>query len=112
VPEGRGAKRGRISVVRRAMTRNMALENAPFGIRVNAITPGYIDTPMAIERRARERGVDREIIRRERDARVPLGNRMGTARDVASAASLASDEDRFITGVILPVDGGMSARVG
>lgn len=96
-----------------AMTRTLALENAPYGIRVNAILPGYIDTPMAIERRARERGVGRDVVRRERDARVPLGNTMGTAWDVASAAAfLASDEARFITGVLLPVDGGMSARIG
>lgn len=96
-----------------AMTKNLAIENAPFGIRVNVIMPGYLDTPMAIERRARERGVGRDIIRRERDAKVPLKNIMGTAWDVAAAATfLASDEARFITGVILPVDGGMSARVG
>jgi len=68
---------------------------------------------MAIERRARERGVDREIIRRERDAQVPLGRKMGTAWDVAAAAAfLASDEARYITGILLPVDGGLSARIG
>jgi len=44
---------------------------------------------------------------------VPLGRRMGTAWDVAYAALfLASDESRFITGVVLPVDGGQSARIG
>ena len=96
-----------------AMTQNLAIENAPHGIRVNAILPGYMDTPMAIERRARERGVDREIIRRERDAQVPLGSKMGTAWDVAAAAAfLASDEARYITGILLPVDGGLSARIG
>jgi NAD(P)-dependent dehydrogenase (short-subunit alcohol dehydrogenase family) len=96
-----------------AMTQNLAIENAPYGIRVNAILPGYMDTPMAIERRARERGVDREIIRRERDAQVPLGSKMGTAWDVAAAAAfLASDEARYITGILLPVDGGLSARIG
>jgi len=48
-----------------------------------------------------------------RNARVPLGNKMGDAWDVANAALfLASDEARFITGVSLPVDGGMSCRVG
>ncbi len=95
-----------------AMTRNMAIENAAFGVRVNAILPGLMDTPMAIERRARERNVSRQTVRDERDAQVPLG-KMGTAWDVAAAAVfLASDEASYITGVLLPVDGGLSARVG
>jgi NAD(P)-dependent dehydrogenase (short-subunit alcohol dehydrogenase family) len=80
-----------------AMTQNLAIENAP----------------IAIERRVRERGVDREIIRRERDAQVPLASKMGTAWDVAAAAAfLASDEARYITGILLLVDGGLSARIG
>jgi NAD(P)-dependent dehydrogenase (short-subunit alcohol dehydrogenase family) len=49
----------------------------------------------------------------ERNARVPLSGGMGTAWDVAKAAVfLASDDARFITGVLLPVDGGQSARIG
>lgn len=49
----------------------------------------------------------------ERNARVPLKGRMGSGWDTAYAALyLASDEARFVTGVLLPVDGGMSARVG
>ena len=95
-----------------AMTQNMAIENAAYGVRVNAILPGLMDTPMAIERRARERDVPRQTVRDERDAQVPLG-KMGTAWDVAAAAVfLASDEAAYITGVLLPVDGGLSARVG
>ncbi|HSS63423.1 MAG TPA: SDR family NAD(P)-dependent oxidoreductase [Gammaproteobacteria bacterium] len=95
-----------------AMTRNMAIENAAYGVRVNAILPGLMDTPMAIERRARERDVGRKTIRDERDAQVPMG-KMGTAWDVAAAAVfLASDEASYITGVLLAVDGGLSARVG
>lgn len=95
-----------------AMTQNLAIENAAYGVRVNAILPGLMDTPMAIERRARERGVPRQTVRDERHAQVPLG-RMGTAWDVASAAVfLASDEANYITGVLLAVDGGLSARVG
>ena len=92
-----------------ALTHQLALENAPYGIRVNAILPGLMDTPMAIERRAREWNMSREAVREERDARVPLGRKMGTGWDVGHAAVfLASDEARFITGVLLPVDGGQS----
>jgi NAD(P)-dependent dehydrogenase (short-subunit alcohol dehydrogenase family) len=95
-----------------AMTQHLAMENAPFGIRANAILPGLIDTPMAIERRARERNVPREQVRAERDALVPIG-RMGSAWDVANAALfLASDEACYITGVLLPVDGGLLVKRG
>ena len=95
------------------MSQNLAIQYAEHGVRVNVVLPGLIDTPMAIERRAREQGVDRETIRRRRDESIPLRRKMGTAWDVANAAVfLASDEAQFITGVILPVDGGMSARVG
>ena len=94
------------------LTQHMAFENAKYGIRVNAILPGLMDTPMAIERRAEERGIDRKIIREERNAQVPLG-RMGTAFDVANAALfLASDEAKYITGVLLPVDGGLLTKIG
>ncbi|MGI9522568.1 MAG: SDR family NAD(P)-dependent oxidoreductase [Hyphomicrobiaceae bacterium] len=95
------------------LTHHIAMENAAYGIRANVILPGLMDTPMAIVRRAQERDVDPQVIRAERDAQVPLGQKMGTAWDVANAAVfLASDEAKFITGVALPVDGGMTARVG
>lgn len=94
-------------------THHLAIENAEFGIRANAILPGLMDTPMAIERRARERNIDRDEVRRERNARVPLLGRMGTARDVANAALfLASDEASYITGLIMPVDGGLTSVRG
>lgn len=94
------------------MTQHLAMENARYGIRVNALLPGLMDTPMAIERRAAERGVERDVIREERNAQVPLGH-MGTAWDVANAALfLASDEAKYITGVLLPVDGGLLVKVG
>jgi len=94
------------------MTQHIAMENARHGVRANVILPGLIDTPMAIERRAKERGVPREVIRAEREALVPMG-RMGTAWDVANAAVfLASDEAKYITGVILPVDGGLLEKRG
>lgn len=95
------------------LTHHIAMENAPYGIRANVILPGLMDTPMAIVRRANERGVEANVIREERNAQVPLGQQMGTAWDVANAALfLASDEAKFITAIILPVDGGMLGRIG
>lgn len=68
---------------------------------------------MALEARVRTSGRSRADIAAERDAKVPLRHRMGTAWDIANAALfLASDEANFITGVALPVDGGAMARVG
>lgn len=93
-------------------TQHIAAENARFGVRANVIVPGLIDTPMAIERRAAETGRTREDIRAERDAMVPMGH-MGEAFDVANAAVfLASDEAKYITGVLLPVDGGLLLKRG
>lgn len=95
------------------MTQHLAMENASFGVRVNAILPGLMDTPMAIERRAREQNVDRAVVRDARNKKVPLLSSMGTAWDVANAALfLASEEAAYITGILLPVDGGRTARVG
>jgi NAD(P)-dependent dehydrogenase (short-subunit alcohol dehydrogenase family) len=89
-----------------ALTRQVAIQNAKYGIRANAILPGLIDTPMAVDTRVEVGGKSREEVAAERSARVPMG-RMGTAWDVAYAALfLASDEAGFITGVALPVDGG------
>jgi NAD(P)-dependent dehydrogenase (short-subunit alcohol dehydrogenase family) len=95
-----------------SLTQALAVTNARFGIRVNAIMPGLIDTPMAVDATARARGVAREDVAAARARTVPLGHQ-GTAWDVAHAALfLASDEAAFITGVVLPVDGGQSAQVG
>ena len=95
-----------------ALTQNLALTNAKHGVRANAILPGFIDTPMAVDAAARATGADRASVAGARAAAVPLG-RQGTAWDVANAALfLASDEAAFITGVLLLVDGGQGARVG
>lgn len=95
-----------------ALTQNLATTNAKHGLRVNAVLPGFIDTPMAVDAAARTLGTDRAEVAEARARAVPLG-RQGTAWDVANAALfLASDEAAFITGVLLPVDGGQSARVG
>jgi NAD(P)-dependent dehydrogenase (short-subunit alcohol dehydrogenase family) len=96
-----------------AFTQQVAIQNAQFGIRANVILPGLMDTPMAVDTRARVSGRSRAEVAAERDAKVPLRHRMGTAWDVANAALfLASDEANFITGVALPVDGGALARIG
>lgn len=94
-------------------TRAVADANARHLIRANTILPGLIETPMGVDRQACEVGMSRSEWAALRDAKVPLGGRMGTAWDVAHAALyLASDDARFVTGVALPVDGGQTMRVG
>ncbi len=95
-----------------AYTHALATANARYGVRANVISPGLMNTPMAIEGNVAA-GRDRESVIAQRNASVPLGAVMGSAWDVANAALfLASDEAGFITGINLPVDGGQSARVG
>lgn len=96
-----------------ALTHNIATNYAPYGIRANSILPGLMDTPMGIESRAKGNEEERAKVRATRDAMVPLRGKMGTAWDVANASVfLASDEAGFITGVDLPVDGGLLAMRG
>jgi NAD(P)-dependent dehydrogenase (short-subunit alcohol dehydrogenase family) len=95
------------------LTTSIAQANGRHGVRCNAILPGLMDTPMAVAGIAQASGQEQEEVRQARNARVPLGGKMGTAWDTAYAALfLASDEARFITGALLPVDGGMSVRIG
>ena len=95
-----------------ALTQNLASAHADAGVRVNAILPGLMNTPMAIEARVAQ-GTPREDVIAMRNARVPLGNRMGTAWDVAYAALfLHSDEAQFVSGIWLPVDGAAWASHG
>src|SRR5215472_13219650 len=82
-----------------ALTRAMALDLAPYGIRVNALIPGSIDT----------QGMDPEA-KRERGASIPLG-RVGEPEELAGpAAFLASEDASYITGHILAVDGGLLSQ--
>jgi NAD(P)-dependent dehydrogenase (short-subunit alcohol dehydrogenase family) len=95
------------------LTEHTAITQAQHGIRANAILPGLMDTPMAIENRIGLGGRTREQVVAERNRNVPLRNTMGTAWDVAHAALfLASDEAAFVTGVALAVDGGQSLARG
>lgn len=96
-----------------AFTKQVAIQNAEYGIRANSILPGLMDTPMALETRVKLSGKSRAQVAAERDSRVPLRHKMGTAWDVANAALfLASDEANYITGVELLVDGGRALMVG
>lgn len=96
-----------------ALSQQIAMGNARRGIRCNAVLPGLMDTPMAIEGNVQSRGMDRDAVRDMRNAMVPLQGQMGTGWDTANAVLfLASDEAKFITGILLPVDGGQSAKVG
>jgi len=82
-----------------AFTKQLAIQNAEYG--------------MAVDNRAKAWDRSRDDVAAERNARVPLRNKMGSAWDVAHAGLfLASEEAGFITGVALPVDGGMTCRIG
>lgn len=83
-----------------ALTRDLAAEWARHGVRVNALAPGWMRTPMS-EALQRNEAQSRKVMER-----VPMG-RWGTPEEVAGpAVFLASDASRFITGVTIPVDGG------
>ena len=86
----------------------MAAELAPAGIRVNAVSPVAGETPLLPS----FMGGDTDAHREKFIATIPMG-RFSTPRDVAAAvAFLASDEAKFVSGVMLPVDGAHSAQVG
>jgi NAD(P)-dependent dehydrogenase (short-subunit alcohol dehydrogenase family) len=90
------------------MTRNMAMDLAPYGIRVNAVCPGTIMTA-AVRRYMQERGMTLDQLNAEEGAKTLL-KRVGQQREVANAILfLASDDASYITGTHLMVDGGYTA---
>ncbi len=104
VPSYAASKGGLLS-----LTRNMALDYAPEGIRVNAICPGTMDSEM-VRASARAEGGDLDATLQRYGAFHPLG-RLGQPEDVAEAALfLASERSSFITGSYLTVDGGFLAQ--
>ena len=90
------------------MTRTMACDLARYGIRVNAVAPGFIVAPMSQDM-LDDMGAERiEVFRR----RAPMG-RFGTPEDIGNAVLfLLSDRSSFVTGAVLPVDGGWTAYGG
>jgi NAD(P)-dependent dehydrogenase (short-subunit alcohol dehydrogenase family) len=93
------------------LTRALAVHYGARGIRVNAVLPGVMDTPLIYSQIAGQHA-DVSTMRTARSRRVPMA-RMGDAWDVARAALfLASDDAAYITGVCLPVDGGLSCCSG
>lgn len=92
------------------LTKCAALEGAPFGIRVNAVAPGHIDTRMARDLTAQINPADPESVYQQTAARVPLGHRYGTPQEVASmVAWLLSDEASYVSGNTQLIDGALNA---
>lgn len=92
------------------LVRSMAVDYAPYGVRVNGIAPGSVDTPLL--RNAVNSADDPAAVWAEINAMHPLG-RSGEPREIAAAVLfLASPDASFITGEVMRVDGGMRARLG
>ena len=90
-------------------TVGIALQYARDGIRANAIMPGLMDTPLIYQQISSNYASQEDMVKQRHEA-APMG-RMGTGWDIAHAAAfLASDEASYITGVCLPVDGGLTMR--
>ncbi len=85
------------------MTRALAVELSPDGIRINCVAPGFIKTDMS------SKALDNDLERKRKVlSRTPIGH-LGDPEDVANAVLfLVSDAAKYITGVVLPVDGGNS----
>ncbi|WP_426356408.1 SDR family NAD(P)-dependent oxidoreductase [Burkholderia sp. R-40] len=87
------------------LTKSAGLEYASQGIRINAICPGIVETPMVADMLKGEAAVMNEMMKD-----VPIG-RLGTAQEIADAVLwLCSPGSTFVVGVALPVDGGYTAR--
>jgi 3alpha(or 20beta)-hydroxysteroid dehydrogenase len=92
------------------LTKSAALEGAPFGIRVNCVAPGHIDTRMARDLTAQIDPADPEGAYRTVAATVPLGKRYGTAAEVANVVTwLLSPESEYVSGALHLIDGALNS---
>jgi 3alpha(or 20beta)-hydroxysteroid dehydrogenase len=92
------------------LTKSAALEAAPYGIRVNCVAPGHIDTRMARDLTAQIDPSDPEGVYRSVSETVPYGKRYGTAAEVASMVTwLLSPESEYVSGTIQLIDGALNA---
>lgn len=96
-----------------ALTRALALEFAPLAIRVNAVCPGWVRTPMLLGfyERSIPDSVQRSAAMKDAESRQLLGRYAEPEEIAAAIAFLASDDSSFVTGVALPVDGGFTTTV-
>ncbi len=94
-------------------TRGLALDMAPFGVRVNSVSPGATDTPMLqsdVAKQAQERGVAYDVVKTEFEREGVMG-RWATPEEIATGILfLASDESSYMTGADLRMDGGWTTR--
>ncbi|MFW9770991.1 MAG: SDR family NAD(P)-dependent oxidoreductase [Candidatus Thorarchaeota archaeon] len=94
-------------------TRALALDLAPYNVRVNSVSPGATDTPMLqsdVAKQAKDRGLSYEAVKKEFEAEGVLG-RWATPEEIATGILfLATDESSYITGADLRIDGGWTTR--
>jgi NAD(P)-dependent dehydrogenase (short-subunit alcohol dehydrogenase family) len=94
-----------------AMSREIAIQYAPMGIRSNVVLVGLIKSPIVVQNNTALYGGDVEQMWKKRDGMVPTG-KQGEVWDIANASLfLASDESKYVNGIVLPVDGGVINHV-
>ena len=94
-------------------TRALALDLAPYGVRVNSVSPGATDTPMLqgdVAKQARDRGVDYEVVKKEFEEEGVIGRWAEPEEIAAGILFLATNESSYMTGADLRLDGGWTTR--